>query len=43
MLTTAVSVAELPALSVAVPTTCWPSPSVLLVTGAVQLASPEPP
>src|SRR5919112_4186182 len=42
MLTTAVLVAELPALSVAVPTTCWSLPSAGLVTGAVQLATPEP-
>src|SRR5205085_1940755 len=43
MLTTAVLVAELPALSVAVPETCWPSPSVVLETGALQPATPEPP
>ena len=42
MLTVAVSVAVLPALSVAVPVTCWAAPSVVVVTGAVQLATPEP-
>jgi hypothetical protein len=42
MLTIAVSLADLPALSTAVPTTCWPAPSPDLVTGTVQLATPEP-
>src|SRR5258708_4596956 len=35
-------VAEFPALSVAVPVTAWPAVSVLIVTGAVQVATPEP-
>ena len=40
--TLALSVAELPAPSVAVPVTVY-SPSADLVTGAVQPATPEPP
>ena len=43
MLTSAVSVAELPAPSLAVPVTFWPVPSVLTVASPVQLATPEPP
>ena len=39
MLTSAVSVAELPAPSVAVPVTFWPAPSVLTVASPVQLAT----
>src|SRR5271168_206160 len=35
-------VAVFPAISVAVPVTCCPAPSVLIVTGEVQLAMPEP-
>src|SRR6266516_676580 len=42
MLTVAVSLALLPALSVPVPCTCCPPPSVVTLTGGVQLATPEP-
>ena len=41
MLTVAVAVALLPALSVAVPLTCCASPSVVTVCGAVQSFSPD--
>ena len=41
MLTVAGSVAVLPALSVAVPVTVWPRPSVVLVCGSVHEARPE--
>ena len=41
MLTVAGSVAVLPALSVAVPVTGWPLPSLVTVCGPVQLASPD--
>ncbi len=41
-LTVTLAVAELPAWSVAVPETVWPSPSVVTVTGSGQVAMPLP-
>src|SRR4051812_23320482 len=41
-LTVTVSVPTLPAVSLAVPMTTWPAVSVVIVTGAVVLATPDP-